>query len=411
MDDPLVRRARRANREVVDFLRWSMLPIATVERVGVPRAGQLRRRALRPARAQCPLRADRRTASAVPLANARRGRDRPTDGVTRLASDQGRPRLRHRRRAARAARRAAVRAARRPARPAAADGGIEATLPDGSRRRVGFHAPGPERWSTSTAGGRWSGWRPRARSAGTRRGRRANGPRPTRCPCSNCSCANARQPAATPPAPRARRAGSTPPPHRLRDNAPRQARDNIAAHYDLGNDFYAAWLDASMTYSSARFAAPDDDARSRRSSARSTLLLDRLDLKPGDRLLEIGCGWGTLAIEAAQRGVQVVGLTLSTEQKTWADASDRRSRPGRPDRDPPAGLSRDRRAIRRHRLGRNGRGGRPALLARLSRLPRAQPEARRQGGAAVHQHRSPPVRRLRRATPTSSRPISSPAGC
>lgn len=48
-------------------------------------------------------------------------------------------------------------------------------------------------------------------------------------------------------------------------------------------------------------------------------LLDRLELKPGDRLLEIGCGWGTLAIEAAKRGVEVVGLTLSTEQKAWAE--------------------------------------------------------------------------------------------
>jgi cyclopropane-fatty-acyl-phospholipid synthase len=49
------------------------------------------------------------------------------------------------------------------------------------------------------------------------------------------------------------------------------------------------------------------------------MLLDRLDLKPGDRLLEIGCGWGTLAIEAAQRGAKVVGLTLSAEQKSWAE--------------------------------------------------------------------------------------------
>jgi len=48
-------------------------------------------------------------------------------------------------------------------------------------------------------------------------------------------------------------------------------------------------------------------------------LLDRLDLKPGHRLLEIGCGWGTLAIEAAKRGAEVVGLTLSTEQKAWAE--------------------------------------------------------------------------------------------
>ena len=106
--------------------------------------------------------------------------------------------------------------------------------------------------------------------------------------------------------------------HRLRDNAPRKARANIAAHYDLGNDFYSAWLDETMTYSSARFASLGDsleNAQLRKIHA----LLDRLDLQPGQRLLEIGCGWGTLAIEAAKRGVSVVGLTLSMEQKAWAD--------------------------------------------------------------------------------------------
>ena len=107
--------------------------------------------------------------------------------------------------------------------------------------------------------------------------------------------------------------------HRLRDNAPRTARKNIAAHYDLGNDFYSAWLDATMTYSSARFASPDEgleDAQRRKMA----MLLDRLDLKPGQHLLEIGCGWGSLAIAAARRGVEVVGLTLSREQKAWAEA-------------------------------------------------------------------------------------------
>jgi cyclopropane-fatty-acyl-phospholipid synthase len=106
--------------------------------------------------------------------------------------------------------------------------------------------------------------------------------------------------------------------HRLRDNAPRKAQANIAAHYDLGNDFYSAWLDETMTYSSARFASPHDsleDAQGRKIAT----LLDRLRIKPGQRLLEIGCGWGSLAIEAARRGAQVVGLTLSKEQKAWAD--------------------------------------------------------------------------------------------
>src|SRR5438309_4359550 len=73
-----------------------------------------------------------------------------------------------------------------------------------------------------------------------------------------------------------------------------------------------------MAYSCARFASSEDsleEAQRRKVS----LLLDRLDLKPGQSLLEIGCGWGSLAIEAAKRGADVVGLTLSTEQKAWAD--------------------------------------------------------------------------------------------
>jgi cyclopropane-fatty-acyl-phospholipid synthase len=106
--------------------------------------------------------------------------------------------------------------------------------------------------------------------------------------------------------------------HRLRDNAPGKAKQNIAAHYDLGNDFYSAWLDETMTYSSARFDSLAD-ALEQAQLHKVHALLDRLDLKPGQRLLEIGCGWGTLAIEAARRGASVVGLTLSTEQKAWAE--------------------------------------------------------------------------------------------
>ncbi len=106
--------------------------------------------------------------------------------------------------------------------------------------------------------------------------------------------------------------------HRLRDNAPTQARANIAAHYDLGNDFYSAWLDETMTYSSALVGPKRGDPDGAQ-QAKIAHLLDRLDLKQGDRLLEIGCGWGSLAIEAAQRGANVAGLTLSTEQKAWAE--------------------------------------------------------------------------------------------
>jgi cyclopropane-fatty-acyl-phospholipid synthase len=108
--------------------------------------------------------------------------------------------------------------------------------------------------------------------------------------------------------------------HRLRDNRPGRARQNIAAHYDLGNDFYSAWLDQTMTYSTARFS-PSERGESLEEAQlyKVRTLLDRLNLQSDDRLLEIGCGWGTLAIEAAKRGVSVVGLTLSTEQKDWAE--------------------------------------------------------------------------------------------
>jgi cyclopropane-fatty-acyl-phospholipid synthase len=98
----------------------------------------------------------------------------------------------------------------------------------------------------------------------------------------------------------------------------RRARRNIAAHYDLGNDFYSAWLDETMTYSCARFARASDSLEDAQRS-KVALLLDRLELKPGQRLLEIGCGWGGLAIAAARRGAEVVGLTLSREQKAWAE--------------------------------------------------------------------------------------------
>jgi len=110
--------------------------------------------------------------------------------------------------------------------------------------------------------------------------------------------------------------------HRLRANDPRRARLNIAHHYDLGNDFYAAWLDPGMTYSSAIFAEPvsPDEPLGQAQERKVRLLLDRLDLKPGQRLLEIGCGWGGLAeIAARDYGVQVTGLTLSAEQKAYAD--------------------------------------------------------------------------------------------
>jgi cyclopropane-fatty-acyl-phospholipid synthase len=110
--------------------------------------------------------------------------------------------------------------------------------------------------------------------------------------------------------------------HGFRANDKQGARENISHHYDLGNDFYRSWLDDSMTYSSAVFAEPISAGEGLESAQqrKSRLLLDRLALEPGQRLLDIGCGWGALAeIAARDYGVEVVGLTLSEEQKAWAE--------------------------------------------------------------------------------------------
>ncbi|HEY0625613.1 MAG TPA: cyclopropane-fatty-acyl-phospholipid synthase family protein [Allosphingosinicella sp.] len=110
--------------------------------------------------------------------------------------------------------------------------------------------------------------------------------------------------------------------HSLRRNSKARARSNISFHYDLGNDFYRAWLDESMTYSSALFAEPYSDREPLKAAQERKIkvLLDRLNLKRGQRLLEIGCGWGSLAKIAARKyGAEVTGITLSSEQKAYAD--------------------------------------------------------------------------------------------
>lgn len=108
----------------------------------------------------------------------------------------------------------------------------------------------------------------------------------------------------------------------LRKNDRERARRNIEFHYDLGNDFYAAWLDKSMTYSSAIFAEPiaADEPLETAQERKVRTLLDGLELKSGDRLLEIGCGWGGLMeIAARDYGARVTGITLSTEQKAYCE--------------------------------------------------------------------------------------------
>ena len=105
--------------------------------------------------------------------------------------------------------------------------------------------------------------------------------------------------------------------HAFRANTRTGSRRNIAAHYDLGNDFFGLWLDGTMSYSSALFEdfdEPHEDAQRRKYHR----LIGLLDLAPGERVLEIGCGWGGFAEIAASHGCEVVGLTLSREQAAFA---------------------------------------------------------------------------------------------
>ncbi|MBM09903.1 MAG: SAM-dependent methyltransferase [Magnetovibrio sp.] len=108
--------------------------------------------------------------------------------------------------------------------------------------------------------------------------------------------------------------------HAKHANTAQGSRRNISAHYDIGNAFYKIWLDKTMSYSSAIFEGPDEslEAAQRRKYLR---LAEKLELKPGQQLLEIGCGWGGFAeIAATDFGCNVVGLTLSSEQAEFAKA-------------------------------------------------------------------------------------------
>jgi len=106
--------------------------------------------------------------------------------------------------------------------------------------------------------------------------------------------------------------------HWLRSNTRRGARRNIAYHYDLGNEFYARWLDPSMTYSSALFTGQGEDLAQAQAN-KYAAICDRIGVQPGDHILEIGCGWGGFAEYAIrEREARVTGLTLSREQQAYA---------------------------------------------------------------------------------------------
>lgn len=118
--------------------------------------------------------------------------------------------------------------------------------------------------------------------------------------------------------------------HWTRRNHRQQARENIAAHYDLGNAFYAQFLDENLLYSSALFADDNQDLADAQ-QAKMARLCEQLALTPADHLLEIGTGWGAMAEYAARHyGCRVTTTTLSQEQYRWA--SERIARAGLQDR-------------------------------------------------------------------------------
>jgi cyclopropane-fatty-acyl-phospholipid synthase len=117
--------------------------------------------------------------------------------------------------------------------------------------------------------------------------------------------------------------------HLLNRNNRSGSRRNIHAHYDIGNDFYRLWLDPGMTYSSALFAGAENDSnddlttlaqsqQAKLQRALDMLKLTRVEATTRASILEIGCGWGGLAEIALRAGIDVTGLTLSTEQLAWA---------------------------------------------------------------------------------------------
>ena len=180
--------------------------------------------------------------------------------------------------------------------------------------------------------------------------------------------------------------------HRARRNSKDQARRNISAHYDLGNDFYRLFLDESMTYSSAVFESPDQTlADAQRNKYR--LMAEGAGLRAGQHVLEIGSGWGGFALYAAgELGCRVTSITISAGAARPRHRTGARGRPGPPRRHPAARLPRHRGDVRRHRLDRDARGRRRGVLHDLLRGVRP--------GAGAGRPAQPPVdhvprRRLR----------------
>lgn len=107
--------------------------------------------------------------------------------------------------------------------------------------------------------------------------------------------------------------------HLAQANTLAGSKRNIVKHYDLGNDFYAHWLDRGMSYSAAMFPRPGLSLEAAQ-TVKQDRVLAMLDARPGQRVLEVGCGWGGLAERLAAAGCDVTGITLSPAQHAYATA-------------------------------------------------------------------------------------------
>lgn len=197
------------------------------------------------------------------------------------------------------------------------DGAIEASLPDGTTRLLGGRRPGPNpvvhlhswRALISLAAGGSAGW--------YEAWARGDWSSPDPVPLFEIFTLNRTTLAllgrASPATRMFRRLA-----HRMRRNDKAGSRRNIAYHYDLGNDFYREWLDPTLTYSSALFSGGGALEAAQR--AKLDAILARTATRPGDAILEIGCGWGSFAETAARGGRRVHALTLAAEQKRHVEA-------------------------------------------------------------------------------------------
>jgi len=105
--------------------------------------------------------------------------------------------------------------------------------------------------------------------------------------------------------------------HRNRHNSVNNSKKNISYHYDLGNAFYQKWLDKTMTYSSGIFEK-ETDSLAVAQQQKYSRLIEQMNVKPSDEVLEIGCGWGGMMQALLEQNVKVKGLTLSKEQQAYA---------------------------------------------------------------------------------------------